>query len=67
MRAALIHDVNTENGKSVVFPHLKGLQNGDSANSRIKQVRVYPSYCFYNMLYVTKLVLSVRLPVVDSA
>ena len=43
VRAALIHDVNTENGKSVVFPHLKGLQNGDSANSRIKQVRVYPS------------------------
>jgi glutamate synthase (ferredoxin) len=43
-----IHDVN-ENGISASFPHLKGLQNGDTANSAIKQIAsgrfgVTPSY-----------------------
>jgi glutamate synthase (ferredoxin) len=43
-----INDVN-ENGISASFPHLKGLQNGDTANSAIKQIAsgrfgVTPSY-----------------------
>lgn len=33
-----ITDVGAD-GKSAVFPHLKGLQNGDIATSRIKQAR----------------------------
>jgi glutamate synthase (ferredoxin) len=28
----------TEDGKSASFPHLRGLENGDIANSAIKQV-----------------------------
>lgn len=43
-----INDVN-ENGISATFPHLKGLKNGDTANSAIKQIAsgrfgVTPSY-----------------------
>jgi len=33
-----ITDVNSETGISKSFPHLKGLENGDSANSAIKQI-----------------------------
>ena len=50
VRASLIHDVNGQDGKSTIFPHLKGLQNGDSANSRIKQVRVDFLCCTDNYL-----------------
>lgn len=38
IRAALIKDVDELTGKSSTFTHLKGLKNGDSAKSRIKQV-----------------------------
>lgn len=38
MRFLPIHDVATESGESVSFPHLKELRNGDIANSAIKQV-----------------------------
>ena len=37
MRWQHVQDVD-ESGKSATFPHLKGLQNGDIATSRIKQV-----------------------------
>lgn len=36
-RYKILDDVN-EKGKSVLFPHLNGLQNGDTASSAIKQV-----------------------------
>ena len=36
-RFALLSDVST-NGQSETFPHLKGLKNGDSLNSAIKQI-----------------------------
>lgn len=39
VRASPIRDVDDQAGKSSAFPHLKGLKNGDSANSRIKQVQ----------------------------
>jgi glutamate synthase (ferredoxin) len=39
IRALFIQDVDKE-GKSEVFPHLKGLRNGDLPSSRIKQVSV---------------------------
>ena len=38
MRWERISDVDAA-GKSSVFPHLRGLKNGDIATSRIKQVR----------------------------
>lgn len=37
VRFQVLEDVNA-NGQSALFPHLKGLQNGDTANSSIKQV-----------------------------
>jgi glutamate synthase (ferredoxin) len=37
-RATIIRDVNPETGISPSFPHLKGLRNGDTANSAIKQI-----------------------------
>jgi len=37
VRNSVLKDVDDE-GKSGTFPHLKGLQNGDSARSKIKQV-----------------------------
>jgi glutamate synthase (ferredoxin) len=48
MRYLPINDVDA-NGISATFPHLKGLENGDSANSAIKQIAsgrfgVTPSY-----------------------
>ncbi|MFN5856493.1 MAG: glutamate synthase-related protein [Pseudanabaenaceae cyanobacterium] len=48
IRYGVIHDVD-ESGISASFPHLKGLRNGDTANSAIKQVAsgrfgVTPSY-----------------------
>lgn len=36
-RYQILDDVD-ENGKSPIFPHLKGLRNGDTASSAIKQV-----------------------------
>nr|QUE29329.1 GltB [Erythrotrichia longistipitata] len=36
-RFSVLSDVNT-NGQSETFPHLKGLKNGDSLNSAIKQI-----------------------------
>lgn len=36
-RYQILNDVD-ENGRSALFPHLKGLQNGDRVSSRIKQV-----------------------------
>ncbi len=33
-----IVDVDESAGTSAVFPHLKGLKNGDSASSKIKQI-----------------------------
>ncbi|MFB2935178.1 glutamate synthase-related protein [Aerosakkonemataceae cyanobacterium BLCC-F154] len=36
-RYKILHDVD-ENGLSPTFPHLKGLRNGDTASSAIKQV-----------------------------
>lgn len=38
IRYLKINDVDTETGLSPTFPHLKGLKNGDTANSAIKQV-----------------------------
>nr|YP_010336746.1 ferredoxin-dependent glutamate synthase [Stylonema alsidii]UNJ15152.1 ferredoxin-dependent glutamate synthase [Stylonema alsidii] len=38
IRFTTITDVNNTNGKSQLFPHLKGLKNGDTANSAIKQI-----------------------------
>ncbi|NJK36175.1 MAG: glutamate synthase subunit alpha, partial [Oscillatoriales cyanobacterium SM2_2_1] len=48
LREQTLHDVD-EQGISPTFPHLKGLRNGDSANSAIKQIAsgrfgVTPSY-----------------------
>ena len=37
MRWLELHDIDEE-GKSKALPHLKGLQPGDMATSRIKQV-----------------------------
>jgi glutamate synthase (ferredoxin) len=38
LRDNKIEDIDEEEGKSVSFPHLKGLVNGDSARSSIRQV-----------------------------
>ncbi len=38
LRASVIRDVDPQTGLSPTFPHLKGLRNGDSANSAIKQI-----------------------------
>jgi glutamate synthase (ferredoxin) len=38
IRYLQIHDVDEATGLSPTFPHLKGLQNGDTANSAIKQI-----------------------------
>ncbi len=38
IRYLKIDDVDAETGLSPTFPHLKGLKNGDTANSAIKQV-----------------------------
>jgi glutamate synthase (ferredoxin) len=37
IRFKILNDVD-ETGRSALFPHLKGLRNGDTANSAIKQV-----------------------------
>ena len=36
-RSSVIHDADA-NGNTVTFPHLKGIKNGDSPNSKIKQL-----------------------------
>jgi hypothetical protein len=38
-------------GYSPTLPHLKGLQNGDTATSAIKQVEQYNSFNFSVVLY----------------
>ncbi|MDX1976063.1 MAG: glutamate synthase-related protein, partial [Pseudanabaenaceae cyanobacterium bins.68] len=38
VRAQKLQDVDPETGISPTFPHLKGLKNGDTANSAIKQI-----------------------------
>lgn len=38
LRSQIIRDVDPETGISPSFPHLKGLRNGDTANSAIKQI-----------------------------
>lgn len=38
VRSVPIEDVSEESGVSASFPHLKGLRNGDVANSAIKQI-----------------------------
>nr|YP_010335763.1 ferredoxin-dependent glutamate synthase [Chroothece richteriana]UNJ14169.1 ferredoxin-dependent glutamate synthase [Chroothece richteriana] len=38
IRFKILRDVNPSTGKSEMFPHLKGLKNGDTANSAIKQI-----------------------------
>lgn len=38
IRFKILQDVNQSTGKSNLFPHLKGLKNGDTANSAIKQI-----------------------------
>ncbi|MCS6958906.1 MAG: glutamate synthase-related protein [Pseudanabaenaceae cyanobacterium SKYGB_i_bin29] len=38
IRAQVIDDVDPETGISPTFPHLRGLRNGDTPNSAIKQV-----------------------------
>ncbi|MFN3361136.1 MAG: glutamate synthase-related protein, partial [Pseudanabaenaceae cyanobacterium] len=38
IRAQIINDVDPETGISPTFPHLRGLRNGDTPNSAIKQV-----------------------------
>nr|YP_010338489.1 ferredoxin-dependent glutamate synthase [Rhodaphanes brevistipitata]UNJ18439.1 ferredoxin-dependent glutamate synthase [Rhodaphanes brevistipitata] len=38
IRFRILKDVDNLTGKSKLFPHLKGLKNGDTANSAIKQI-----------------------------
>lgn len=38
VRFLILNDVDTATGRSSLFPHLKGLKNGDTANSAIKQI-----------------------------
>ena len=38
IRFSILKDVDELTGKSELFPHLKGLKNGDTANSAIKQI-----------------------------
>nr|YP_010336352.1 ferredoxin-dependent glutamate synthase [Goniotrichopsis reniformis]UNJ14758.1 ferredoxin-dependent glutamate synthase [Goniotrichopsis reniformis] len=38
IRFTILSDVDPNTGKSKLFPHLKGLKNGDTANSAIKQI-----------------------------
>nr|YP_009296741.1 ferredoxin-dependent glutamate synthase [Bangiopsis subsimplex]AOM66084.1 ferredoxin-dependent glutamate synthase [Bangiopsis subsimplex]ARO90360.1 ferredoxin-dependent glutamate synthase [Bangiopsis subsimplex] len=38
IRFTVLQDVDMTTGKSNLFPHLKGLKNGDTANSAIKQI-----------------------------
>lgn len=38
IRRQVINDVDDDEGISAAFPHLKGVRNGDTASSKIKQI-----------------------------